>query len=358
MDRILEIDTANLCVVTQPGVINATAQGRGRRARPVLRARSGELRDVLDRRQPGHERRRAVLREVRPDPRLACSASRSSWPTARSSGRAAGTSRTWPGYSLTHLHRGLAGDARDHHRGDAPPAPGPAAPLDAAGVLPDARIGRRRGRRDGGRGHRAGDARAHGPVHDRGRRRHARRSGSIARRRRCSWSNRTCRAWRRPMSWHGPRWPARPRGHDDRPLTRCRRGRPAAPGQARRALGTRAHRRRQDGGCRRATRSGPDDASGHRGGSRRSTTSGSGRSGTRATATCIRTSSCERGDPWQVDHEGGPGGPLPRGPRSRRDGDRRARDRSGPAAGWPRNAVRTRSGSCARSRTPSIPRAC
>ena len=46
------------------------AQG-GRRGRgPVLPARSGQLRDVLDRRQPRDECRRPVLRQVRPDARL------------------------------------------------------------------------------------------------------------------------------------------------------------------------------------------------------------------------------------------------------------------------------------------------
>ena len=38
-------------------------------------------------------------------------------------------------------HR-FAGDARDHHRGDAAPATDATATLDAAGVLPDARVGR------------------------------------------------------------------------------------------------------------------------------------------------------------------------------------------------------------------------
>ena len=39
MDRVLEIDRANLVVVTQPGIVNADAEG-GRRGRgPVLRAR-------------------------------------------------------------------------------------------------------------------------------------------------------------------------------------------------------------------------------------------------------------------------------------------------------------------------------
>ena len=42
-------------------------QGRGRGRGAVLRPGPGELRDLFDRRQPRHERRRAVLREVRAD---------------------------------------------------------------------------------------------------------------------------------------------------------------------------------------------------------------------------------------------------------------------------------------------------
>ena len=44
------------------------AEGGGRRAEPVLRAGPRVVRVVLDRRQPRHQRRRAVLREVRRDP--------------------------------------------------------------------------------------------------------------------------------------------------------------------------------------------------------------------------------------------------------------------------------------------------
>ncbi len=72
------------------------AEEARRRGGPVLRSGSRELRDLLDRREPRDERRRAVLREVRPDPRLASWASRSSSPTAASSGPAARTSRTPP----------------------------------------------------------------------------------------------------------------------------------------------------------------------------------------------------------------------------------------------------------------------
>ena len=54
----------------QPGIINADLGRRGRRARPVLPARPGQLRDLLHRRQPGRELRRPALRQVRRDARL------------------------------------------------------------------------------------------------------------------------------------------------------------------------------------------------------------------------------------------------------------------------------------------------
>ena len=95
------------------------AQGRGRRRGPVLSARPGELRDVLHRRQPRHQCRRPVLRQVRPDPRVG--------PLAR--GRD-GRRDDHPDRRPEHQGRRrlLAdapvrrqpGDARHHHRSDPP----------------------------------------------------------------------------------------------------------------------------------------------------------------------------------------------------------------------------------------------
>ena len=70
MDRILEIDRENLVAVVQPGVINATLKTAVAAEGLFYPPGPGQLRDVLDRRQPGHQRRRPVLREVRPDARL------------------------------------------------------------------------------------------------------------------------------------------------------------------------------------------------------------------------------------------------------------------------------------------------
>ena len=116
-------------------------EGRGRRRGPVLPARPGQLRDVLDRRQPRHERRRPVLRQVRPDARFG--------PVAR--GRH-GRRDDPPDRRPEHQGRRrlLAdppvrrqpGHARDHDRGDPQAPAGAAAPPDDAGLLPDARIGR------------------------------------------------------------------------------------------------------------------------------------------------------------------------------------------------------------------------
>jgi hypothetical protein len=88
MDRIIEIDRANLLVVTQPGIVNAALKAavaaEGCSTRRTRRARA-----VLHRGQPRHERRWTVLRQVRPDAQFVLGLE-SSWPTERSSGPAAG----------------------------------------------------------------------------------------------------------------------------------------------------------------------------------------------------------------------------------------------------------------------------
>ena len=114
----------------------------------------GLVRDVHDRRQPRHQRRRAVLREVRRDPRRGARARGRDGRRDASSGSAARTSRTSPGYGLIPLLVGSQGtlglitEATLRLR----PAPPPRATMLA--FFPIARVGRR-GRR---RAHRRGPA--------------------------------------------------------------------------------------------------------------------------------------------------------------------------------------------------------
>ena len=92
----------------------------GRRGRgPVLRPGSGELRELLHRGKPRHQRRRPVLREIRPDPRFRAQPGGRAgrWdgdPDRRSQRQGRGRVQPHPPV------RGQSGDARDHHRGDAP----------------------------------------------------------------------------------------------------------------------------------------------------------------------------------------------------------------------------------------------
>ena len=223
MDRVLEIDRENLVVVTQPGILNAelkkrvAAEGLFYAPDPAsyeICSIGGNL---------GHERRRAVLREVRPDARL----------RARAGGRPGRRPRDPDRRQERQGRRGLradppvrrvAGDARDHHRGDAP-APGRAAAADDdARVLPDrstaagdAVAADRRGR------DRPGDARAARPAVDRrGRRRVQPRPRS---RRRGDAPRRVATGPSRP-----PSPSSTPRSPPARPPARRRRcGRPTRP---------------------------------------------------------------------------------------------------------------------------------
>ena len=87
------------------------------------------------------------------------------------------------------------------------------------------------------------------------------------------------------------------RRDDHGPLADVGRGRPAAPGPARRALGAREARRREDGGRRRAPVARPGHAPRDRARSPRGTTSGSGRSGTPGDGNLHPDLVLERGDP-------------------------------------------------------------
>ena len=149
MDRILEIDRENLTVTTQPGIVNADLKAAVAAEGLFYAPDPGVVRDVHDRRQPRHERRRAVLREVRRDPR--CRAR----PRGRDGRRHAPPARRQERQGRRRLRadpaaRRQPGHARAHDRGDPPPPSRAAAARDDAGVLPVARGGRR----GGGRAHR------------------------------------------------------------------------------------------------------------------------------------------------------------------------------------------------------------
>jgi hypothetical protein len=98
-------------------------EGRRRRARAVVPAGSLVVPDLLDRRQPRHQRRRAVLRALRRDHRLRAGPRGGA---GRRSGRAArrphdqGRGRLRPQAAV----RRLRGDPGHHHRGDPAPAAG------------------------------------------------------------------------------------------------------------------------------------------------------------------------------------------------------------------------------------------
>ncbi len=77
MDRIVEIDAANLCVVTQPGVINARLKAAVAEHGLFYAPDPASFEMCSIGGNLGHERGRAVLREVRPDPRLGARRSRS-----------------------------------------------------------------------------------------------------------------------------------------------------------------------------------------------------------------------------------------------------------------------------------------
>ena len=215
MDKVLEIDGDNLVVVTQPGIINAALKKAVAAEGPVLRARSGELRDLLDRRQPRDERGRPVLHQVRPD--------------ARVGARARGRDGRWHGAADRRQerqgrgglladppHRRVAGDPGDRDGGD--PAAAPDCRRHARRCI--AFFASQEAAGDAVARHRpsravAGHPRADGPLHDRGRRRHA---GSRAgpRRRRDAHGRVRPAGRRRPGSRWTPRGrcarrPVRPR---------------------------------------------------------------------------------------------------------------------------------------------------
>ena len=136
MNRILEIDRDNLCVVTQPGVINAELKAAVAKEGLFYPPDPASYETCSIGGNLGHERRRAVLRQVRPDARLGARAGgrprrRDGDPDRRPDGQGHG------GLLADAPVRRLAGHARDHHRGDAPAPAAARAAGDAARVLRD-----------------------------------------------------------------------------------------------------------------------------------------------------------------------------------------------------------------------------
>jgi glycolate oxidase len=64
MNRILEISTADMLAVAEPGVVTYDLQKGGRKIRPDVPARSSQFVSMHHRRQRGDERRRAALPQI------------------------------------------------------------------------------------------------------------------------------------------------------------------------------------------------------------------------------------------------------------------------------------------------------
>ena len=68
LTRIIDISPLDEVAVVEPGVLERRTQRAPGAARPLLRARSRKLADLVDRRQHRHERGRTAVREVRRHP--------------------------------------------------------------------------------------------------------------------------------------------------------------------------------------------------------------------------------------------------------------------------------------------------
>ena len=119
----IEVDPATRTAVVEPGRAQRRGEAGRRRARPLVPARPVVVRDLLDRRQRRHQRRRPVLREVRRHHRLRARPDRRARRRDRGRARRAAAQGRRRAVADQALRR-QRGHPRDHHPRRAPAGPG------------------------------------------------------------------------------------------------------------------------------------------------------------------------------------------------------------------------------------------
>ncbi len=109
MNRVRSVDTANATITVEAGVTLAARAGRGRRGRHALSVVARVRRQLHDRRQPVHQRRRNGGASLRQHARAGARASKSCSPTAACCPRCAVLRKDNTGYDLKQLFIGAEG---------------------------------------------------------------------------------------------------------------------------------------------------------------------------------------------------------------------------------------------------------